>query len=32
MSPTCKLKAFHEYKALISFEFANKDSIIRKTS
>ena len=32
MSPTCKLKTFHEYKALISFKFGNKDSIIRKTS
>ena len=31
-SPTCKLKTFHEEKALISFKFANKDSIIRKTS
>ena len=26
MSPTCKLKTFHEYKALTSFEFANKDN------
>ena len=32
MSPTCKLKMLHEYKALISFKFVNKDSIIRKTS
>ena len=32
MSPTCKLKTLHEYKALISFKFANKCSIIRKTS
>ena len=32
MSPTCKLKTFHQYKALISFKFANKDSIIRKTA
>ena len=31
-SPTCKLKTFHEEKALISFKFANKDSINRKTS
>ena len=31
-SPTCKLKTFHEEKALISFKFANKNSIIRKTS
>ena len=32
MSSTWKLKASHEYKALISFKFSNKDSIIRKTS
>ena len=32
MSSTCKLKTFHEHNALISFKFANKDSIIRKTS
>ena len=32
MSPTYKFKTFYEYKALISFKFANKDSIIRKTS
>ena len=32
MSQTCKLKTFDEWKALISFKFANKDSIIRKTS
>ena len=32
MSPTCTLKTFHEYKALITFKFTNKDSIIRKTS
>ena len=32
MSPTCKLKTFHEYKAPISSKFANKDSVIRKTS
>ena len=25
MSPTCKLKTFHEYEALICFKFANKD-------
>ena len=28
MSPTCRLKTFYEYKALISFKFANKDSLI----
>ena len=27
-----KQKMFHEYKAVISFKFAKKDSIIRKTS
>ena len=27
MSATCELKTFHEYKALISFTFANKDSV-----
>ena len=27
MSPTCKLKTFYEQKALISFKFANKDSV-----
>ena len=32
MSPTCKLKTFHEYKALISFKFANKYSKIKKIS
>ena len=32
MSLNCKLKAFHEYKALISFKFANTDGIIKKTS
>ena len=32
MSTTYKLKAFYEYKALISFKFANKYSIIRKIS
>ena len=32
LSPICKLKTFHEYKALISIKFANKGSIIRKTS
>ena len=32
MSPTCKLKTFHEYKALVSFKFVNKDSIISITS
>ena len=32
MSPTCKLKTFLEYKALINFKFANKDSINRKIS
>ena len=32
MSPTWKLKTSHQYKALISFKFANKDSIIRKTA
>ena len=31
MSQTCKLETFHEYKALISFKFENKDSMIRKT-
>ena len=30
MSPTCKLKMFLEYKALINFKFANKDSITGK--
>ena len=30
MPPTYKLKTFYEYKALITFELANKDSIIRK--
>ena len=32
MSPTCKPKTFHEYKALISFKFVNKGSIIRNAS
>ena len=32
MSSTCKFKTFDEYKALITFKFANKDSIIRKTA
>ena len=32
LSPICKLKTFHEYEALISIKFANKGSIIRKTS
>ena len=32
MFPTCQPKTFQEYKALISFTFANKDSIIWKTS
>ena len=32
MSLTCKLKTFLEYKALINFKFANKDSIYTKTS
>ena len=27
MPSTCKLKTFHEFKALISFKFAKKDSI-----
>ena len=32
MSPTCKLKRFHEYEALICFKFANKDIGIIKIS
>ena len=33
MSPTCKLKTFHEYEAFIRFKFANKDiGIIKKSS
>ena len=33
VSIVCKLKTFHKYyKALYSFGFANKESIIRKTS
>ena len=32
MFPTCQPKTFQEYKSIISFKFANKDSIIWKTS